>query len=535
MQYDIDGGNITVVIGEEARMDVPTALNYIKSGQDEIEATVNAGIDAFDLNAANKTTDYNDNASAKVTAYNDNATAKTDAFDLNASNKTNDFNDNYTIKKGLIDASVDAAAGSASAASASADLAQQWAVKMDGKVADEDYSAKYYADLASQSAGATGANKDLSNLTAAGEARFTAKQDVISDLSTIRSGAALGDTSVQLSGAQTITGEKTFASNVTQSNGSPREILKNTDCVKGTAPANNETMAVQFKDSNDNLLGTVQTNYETTKKITSQLRVYKAHSSSDTDSISIGVGYTANGNRYSWAPTPTLDSSATDYSGQIATVGWIDGSNSNLVHRTGNETIAGSKTFTSDPYIKNAAARLYLDNTNQTKGTAPSADVWSSVTFSDTNGNYMGRCRQLYAADKSNKVELQVHKANSSSDTDSATMGIKYPASGSAYGFAPNSDVNGSIVTTVSKSKAKNGYFKLGNGLIVQWGSVTASSVALTITLPTAFSSATSYSISAITNNGKAAFTQQQTSTTFHLDASGGIGNTSLKWIAIGY
>lgn len=41
------------------------------------------------------------------------------------------------------------------------------------------------------------ANKDLSNLSATGEAKFDAKQDVISDLSTIRSGAAAGATAVQ--------------------------------------------------------------------------------------------------------------------------------------------------------------------------------------------------------------------------------------------------------------------------------------------------------------------------------------------------
>ena len=259
---------------------------------------------------------------------------------------------------------------------------------------------------------------------------------------------------VHLSDTETITGAKTFTSNVTQSNGAPREILKNTDCVKGTAPSANEVMSVQFMDKNGDLLGIVQTNYDTTRKTVTQLRAYKAQSASDTDSISIGVGYTANGNRYSWAPTPTLSSSDSSYSEQIVTVGWIDGSNSNLVHRTGNETIAGTKTFTSNPYIKNTTAHLYMNATNQTKGTAPSADVWSSVTFQDKNVNLMGRCRQIYSADKSNRVELQVHKANSSSDTDNATMGIKYPANGSAYGFAPASDVNGSIVTTTGINKA---------------------------------------------------------------------------------
>ena len=41
------------------------------------------------------------------------------------------------------------------------------------------------------------AKRDLSNLTLLGEAKFSAKQDVISDLATIRNGAALGATALQ--------------------------------------------------------------------------------------------------------------------------------------------------------------------------------------------------------------------------------------------------------------------------------------------------------------------------------------------------
>ena len=47
-----------------------------------------------------------------------------------------------------------AAAGSATAASASAELAQDWAVKMDGAVADGEYSAKYHAQQAAASSSA---------------------------------------------------------------------------------------------------------------------------------------------------------------------------------------------------------------------------------------------------------------------------------------------------------------------------------------------------------------------------------------------
>lgn len=470
MQYDIDGGNITVVVGEEARMDVPTALNYIKSGQDEIETTVNAGIDAFDLNAANKTTDYNNNASAKVTAYNNNATAKTDDFDLNASGKTNDFNDNYTIKKGLIDASVDAAAGSASAASASADLAQQWAVKMDGKVADEDYSAKYYADLASQSAGATGANKDLSNLTAAGEARFTAKQDVISDLSTIRSGAALGDTSVQLSGAQIITGSKTFSSQIIASAGNGIQI-------KGT----NHYYVMRSSGSP----------YEGCSLLLDNDLTKKAFSA-DASKITIGSSEIP---AYANVPSGVTTSTSNE---QIATTGWVNTVGNNVVHLSGTEAITGTKIFKADPIIKNGAPRLYMGDPSQTKGTAPSGSAWSAVEFQDNNGARLGLVRQLNDSTKLNRVELLVEKANASGDNSQATMSLYYPASGGAYATAPASSVNGSILTTVNKSKAAKGYYELGNGLIVQWGKSQTSDSSGVFTLPKAFTS-TNYAV-VITN-----------------------------------
>ena len=77
------------------------------------------------------------------------------------------------------------AADSASAASASATLAQDWAAKTDGPVEGAEYSAKWYA-LNTDASGK--ADKDLSNLSTTGQAVIDGKADA--DLSNLTNGLA---------------------------------------------------------------------------------------------------------------------------------------------------------------------------------------------------------------------------------------------------------------------------------------------------------------------------------------------------------
>lgn len=100
----------------------------------------------------------------------------------------------------------------------------------------------------------------------------------------------------------------------------------------------------------------------------------------------------------------------------------------------------------------------------------------------------------------------------------------------------PNSATVGTAIATAAISKAADGYVKLGNGIIIQWGSVTGSAGAKTVTFPLAF---TSTNVRAVTQclytsqtngyQGTIKSVNKTTLTCYQSYASG------IFWIAIGY
>lgn len=163
---------------------------------------------------------------------------------------------------------------------------------------------------------------------------------------------------------------------------------------------------------------------------------------------------------------------------------------SDVVNLTGAQTISGTKTFTGginintgNVYFKEGG--VYNNgspSTNQRFGTThymDSADILRGYThnYQNTSGDVITELR-----------------ATNTVYGSSLLVGVSQ--SGVSYVQAPASDVSNSVVTTVNKSKSANGYFSLGNGLIIQWGTYFINNNAgTTITFPRAFSSSISYSV----------------------------------------
>lgn len=90
------------------------------------------------------------------------------------------------------------------------------------------------------------------------------------------------------------------------------------------------------------------------------------------------------GDEYATCPTP---SSASDNSTKIATTSWVNTADS-LVHKTGNETIAGTKTFSSpiiDP--RNKAIVFTTPNTSSDASAKPYYKVLSFANVGTWNGS----------------------------------------------------------------------------------------------------------------------------------------------------
>lgn len=285
-----------------------------------------------------------------------------------------------------------------------------------------------------------------------------------------------------------------------------------------------------------------------------------------TNMVKISGNQTIAGTK-TFSASPNVPTPATsDNSTKVATTAYVKNQgyapDNTVVHLTGNQTIAGTKTFSStiSGSINGNAATVtngvyttgnqtiggtkkfsnnILTIIDATRNVVPSAIKYGGFGIRDNADNLFASLVSSMDTNKNATAFLRVYNPNNTSTSDATYMILHYDADGLKYVTAPASDVNTSIVTTVNKSKAANGYFQLGNGLIVQWGRITVNSEDGTVTLPKAFTStnyttlATYHNSTGLGSNRGHPVIKAQTTTTFtwYCDSA----TSSLYWIAIGY
>ena len=127
---------------------------------------------------------------------------------------------------------------------------------------------------------------------------------------------------VDLTSNQTIAGNKTFSNSiVVNNNNNTPYVQKMSAIVKGTTPSSDVSSRWRLTESggigNANTFGGMEVNYKSNGNIITRLLAFKPEANS-TEYGEIGVVYPSSGSAYSYAPTPTEDTTS---STQIDTVG----------------------------------------------------------------------------------------------------------------------------------------------------------------------------------------------------------------------
>lgn len=172
-------------------------------------------------------------------------------------------------------------------------------------------------------------------------------------------------------------------------------------------------------------------------------------------------------------------------------------------------------TMTGRLDINRNQTHLKLLDSNVNSATTPSSAVYGNyIDFTGTTDGALGRiaCR---SGAEGNDLVLQAFNGDNSTST---LMGIRISKNGNnKYAYAPASDAINSIVTTTNISKTSDGYVKLGNGIIIQWGAITMNfDSRATVTFPTPFSNTVYRVFTQNYNEGVATSGANQMATTIY-------------------
>ena len=147
----------------------------------------------------------------------------------------------------------------------------------------------------------------------------------------------------------------------------------------------------------------------------------------------------------------------------------IEALDTSVVHKTGEETIAGKKTFADNVYFVKAAPALYLQFSDLQKGDAPASNTYASVNIYDKNGirdaNTIAGFWTRVRADKSIETALTAREPIAGS-TGEAQLTVRYFADGTMWATAPTTPSGSTSNQIVTANYANNTYLAKSGGTL---------------------------------------------------------------------
>ena len=279
---------------------------------------------------------------------------------------------------------------------------------------------------------------------------------------------------VHKTGNESIAGVKSFTDNLKIN----AQIIKPINLVRGTNPSASQYSNIYISDStgntgDNNAFGNFRTYVSTTGTVRSVLTTFKNTTAGTNYSVQVEPTYDTPNNRYyiqmagnplstdtNWSLSRvTSDTSANT----IPTMGWVNNpaTSTNVVHRSGDETIGGVKTVTATyPIIHNNTGNAgypLIVKIPYSRDTAPTSETNRYIGMYDNRSGNVGASscysRVIFTlkTDNTSGVALSAFKTGDTTGYDSASIGIFYPPSGNPYTSAPTpatSDNSTKIATT---------------------------------------------------------------------------------------
>lgn len=235
--------------------------------------------------------------------------------------------------------------------------------------------------------------------------------------------------------AQTISGEKTFSTIPTVKRDNAGLALYTTKfAITDTVSVNYNPHIIQFMDKNGAYCGgLVNRYYATSNDHRVNLEAYGKDNALRQLNLYAGDGFA-----YATAPNRTYNSSNTS---DIVTIGSLQ-SSTDVVHRSGNETIAGQKTFT------NATIHTADIQTTSYMSFNMSQGGYRDIVGQDTTNGVRATFIRQNADAVANSIVLQAFKPGDSTYRSSQIMMLSTTSDGTSYVTAPYRSVYNSANTS---------------------------------------------------------------------------------------